>query len=58
MTFGEGDFEDALLRYEKYADKHWSLTDCLSINAMMVAGITDVLTTDHHFHQAGLNVLL
>lgn len=35
-------------------DKEWSLTDCTSFVAMKDAGITDALTTDRHFAQAGL----
>lgn len=36
-------------------DKEWSLTDCISFVVMSDHGVTDALTTDHHFEQAGLS---
>ncbi len=39
-------------------DKAWSLTDCTSFVVMQDLGITDALTTDHHFAQAGYRALL
>ncbi len=39
-------------------DKHWSLTDCTSFVVMEEHGLSDALTADHHFEQAGFNVLL
>ncbi len=36
-------------------DKHWSLTDCISFEVAM--GITDALTHDRHFEQAGFRAL-
>lgn len=39
-------------------DKEWSLTDCLSMLVCQRLNITDVLTSDHHFTQAGFNRLL
>ena len=38
-------------------DKEWGLTDCISITVMEQRGITDVLTLDHHFEQAGFQVI-
>ena len=34
-------------------DKEWSLTDCISIIVMQDEGLSDALTRDHHFKQAG-----
>ena len=39
-------------------DKEWSLTDCISFVVMQERGITDALTGDHHFEQAGFRALL
>jgi uncharacterized protein len=40
------------------ADKQWSLVDCSSFVLMEELKISQVLTTDHHFQQAGFRVLL
>ncbi len=39
-------------------DKEWSLVDCASFVLMARRGITEALTTDHHFEQAGYVRLL
>lgn len=39
-------------------DKDWSLTDCISFVVMEDAGIHLALTGDHHFEQAGHQILL
>lgn len=44
--------------YVSRADKDWSLTDCVSFIAMRRFALTDALTDDHHFAQAGFNLLL
>jgi uncharacterized protein len=44
--------------YVARADKSWSLTDCISFVVMQDHGITEALTGDHHFEQAGFVVLL
>ncbi len=44
--------------YAQRADKEWSLTDCISFVVMTKEGITDGLTGDHHFEQAGFVALL
>jgi uncharacterized protein len=36
----------------------WSLTDCISFAAMRVCGLEEALTGDHHFDQAGFQLLL
>ena len=40
------------------ADKNWSLVDCSSFIVMRENKITEALTTDHHFEQAGFVRLL
>ena len=44
--------------YRKRPDKEWSLTDCISFVVMEREGITEALTGDHHFEQAGFKALL
>ena len=39
-------------------DKNWSLTDCISFVVMQDEGITEALTGDGHFEQAGFKALL
>ena len=39
-------------------DKEWSLTDCISFQVMQDRGLTEALTTDHHFTQAGFLILM
>ncbi len=39
-------------------DKEWSFTDCSSFAIMRERKITNVLTADHHFEQAGFRALL
>lgn len=44
--------------YFSRLDKEWSLTDCISFAVMRDRGLTDALTGDHHFEQAGFRALL
>ena len=38
-------------------DKEWSLTDCISFAVMTDRGLTDALTADRHFEQAGFRAV-
>ena len=51
-------FEAGVARYKDRPDKDWSLTDCTSFLVMERQRLTDALTVDHHFEQAGFKVLL
>jgi len=51
-------FHRGLERYAARPDKDWTLTDCISFVVMEDEGITDPLTGDQHFVQAGFKVLL
>ena len=44
--------------YDGRDDKGWSLTDCISFVVMNDRKITEALTGDHHFEQAGFVALL
>ena len=44
--------------FKKREDKEWGLVDCISFIVMQDRGITDALTTDIHFQQAGFRALL
>ena len=51
-------FNEALAFYLDRLDKEWSLTDCASIKICEREGITEILTSDNHFEQAGFTSLL
>ncbi len=44
--------------YADRPDKGWSLTDCISFVIMNDFKMTEALTVDHHFEQAGFVALL
>ncbi len=51
-------FRLGLAMHAERLDKSWSLTDCISFALMRQREITDALTYDHHFEQAGFKALL
>jgi len=51
-------FQDALALYAERGDQTWGHTDCSSFRIMDRDGITQALTHDHHFKQAGFQALL
>jgi predicted nucleic acid-binding protein len=51
-------FLAGLALYKARADKGYSLTDCISMNAMREKNVREVLTHDHHFEQEGFAILL
>lgn len=51
-------FDEGTDLYRQRPDKDWSLTDCISFIVMEREGITEALTGDHHFEQAGFVSLL
>ena len=51
-------FASGIDLYSRRPDKDWSLTDCTSFITMEQENITDALTADHHFEQAGFVALL
>ena len=51
-------FLDGFELYRNRLDKSYSLTDCISMNAMREHDINEILTHDHHFEQEGFQTLL
>jgi len=51
-------FAGALSLYRERPDKDWSLTDCISFVIMHRQEITEALTADVHFVQAGFRALM
>lgn len=50
-------FQRGFNLYKQYKDKDWGLVDCISFIIMWDYKITDVLTFDRHFAQAGFHIL-
>jgi predicted nucleic acid-binding protein len=46
-------FQEGWRLFQRYDDKRFSLTDCLSFAVMQRLKLTTALTFDHHFAQAG-----
>ena len=51
-------FTAAFALYHSRRDKDWGLTDCASFVVMNERGLSEALTTDAHFRQAGFRALL
>jgi predicted nucleic acid-binding protein len=50
-------FYEAWRYFQRYKDKRYSLTDCVSFVLMKKLGIEEALTFDKHFVQAGFRKL-
>jgi predicted nucleic acid-binding protein len=50
-------FDRAFALFSRRPDKAWSLTDCVSFVVMGERGVTEALTGDRHFEQAGFRAL-
>jgi predicted nucleic acid-binding protein len=51
-------FNGGFALFTSRPDKEWSLTDCISFVVMRERGLSNALTADHHFEQAGFVALL
>jgi len=58
VPLSEEVYRRSLELYRQHQDKEWGLTDCVSFAVMWERSITDALTTDNHFRQAGFRTLL
>ena len=58
IALSEELFNRAMELYRQRPDKEWGLTDCVAFVVMQDYGITEALTTDEHFKQAGFRALL
>lgn len=58
VLLSEDLYARAFRLYRERADKEWGLTDCVSFVVMQDHKISEVLTTDEHFQQAGFCALL
>jgi len=51
-------YESGWRLYAARPDKDWGIVDCISFVVMQERGLTEALTADHHFEQAGFIKLL
>ena len=51
-------YQQAFELFRSRPDKDWGLIDCVSFVVMRQRGLTEALTTDEHFEQAGFVALL
>lgn len=51
-------YEEAFKLFSERTDKEWGLVDCVSFVVMRDRKISDALTSDDHFRQAGFNALM
>lgn len=58
LPISTGLFGRGVSLFRDRADHDWSLTDCISFVVMSDFGMTDALTSDRHFEQAGFRALL
>ena len=58
VSLSEELYEQALELFRNRPDKEWGLVDCVSFVVMRERGLTEALTTDEHFKQAGFRPLL
>lgn len=58
VPFSEELFAEALELFSSRLDKEWGLVDCVSFIVMREHGLTEALTTDKHYEQAGFRALM
>lgn len=58
ITLSENLYWQAFQLYKQRTDKEWGLVDCISFIFMQELEISEALTSDEHFQQAGFRALL
>jgi len=58
VALSEQLYQRAFRLYSTRPDKEWGLSDCVSFVVMQEHKLTEALTTDDHFRQAGFRALL
>jgi uncharacterized protein len=58
LPINESCLAQAIGLYQARRDKEWGLTDCVSFVLMRQEGLSEALTADSHFRQAGFTPLL
>ncbi len=58
LTIDRDLLDRAFALFKSHADKEWSLTDCTSFELMRSRSISEALTADSHFEQAGFAALM
>ena len=57
VGYSQSVYEAGFTLFADRPDKGWSLTDCISFSVMADRKLTDALTADQHFVQAGFRAL-
>jgi uncharacterized protein len=58
VLLSKGLWDEAFRLYRARPDKQWSLCDCISFVVMESRGLSEALSADEHFQQAGFRALL
>jgi predicted nucleic acid-binding protein len=58
VPLSEALYQQGWTLYRERPDQEWGLTDCISFALMRERGITEALSADDHFRQAGFRALL
>ncbi len=57
IGYNEAVYQAGFALFAARPDKAWPLTDCISFAVMTERGLSDALTSDHHFEQAGFRAI-
>ncbi len=57
VGFDSAGYQAGFNHYETRSDKDWSRTDCISFAVMSERGLSEAVTADHHFEQAGFRAV-